>query len=117
MDPRTISDAQFDQWVGDALDGVPEQLAREMANIVVLVEDANPDGLNVLGLYQGVALTERTTHYAGYLPDSITIYRHPLIRMCRDQDELVAQIRITVIHEIGHHFGIDDARLHELGWG
>ena len=85
-------------------------------NVVVLVEDRHPDDPDLLGLYEGVALTERDTSYAGSLPDTITIYRDALLEMCDSEDEVVDEVAITVIHEIAHHFGIDDDRLHELGW-
>jgi predicted Zn-dependent protease with MMP-like domain len=88
-----------------------------MSNVVVLVEDIHPDNDHLLGLYHGVALTERTSYYSGVLPDRITIYRIPILRICSSEDDVVAQVRVTVVHEIGHHFGIDDATLHDLGWG
>jgi predicted Zn-dependent protease with MMP-like domain len=111
MDPR-----RFDELVSDALDLIPAQLAAVMDNVVVLVADRHPDDDELLGLYEGVALTERDTHYAGALPDTITIYREALLDMCDSEEEVVDEVAITVIHEIGHHFGIDDDRLHELGW-
>ena len=89
-----------------------------MDNVVVLVEGRDPEEPDLLGLYQGVALTERDSWYAaGSLPDTITIYREPLLEVCDSEDEVVDEVAITVIHEIAHHFGIDDDRLHELGWG
>jgi len=111
MDPR-----RFDELVSDALDLIPAQLAAVMDNVVVLVADRHPDDDELLGLYEGVALTERDTHYAGALPDTITIYREALLDMCDSEEEVIDEVAITVIHEIGHHFGIDDDRLHELGW-
>jgi predicted Zn-dependent protease with MMP-like domain len=80
------------------------------------VEDRNPDEPDLLGLYEGIALTERDTSYAGSLPDAITIYRDALLDVCETEDEVVEEVAVTVIHEIAHHFGIDDERLHELGW-
>ena len=98
-----------------ALDGLPDDLGRLMRNVAVTVEhDAGPPGL--LGLYQGIPLTSRTTNYAGVLPDRITIYRVAISQICRTEDEVVDQVRRTVIHEVAHHFGIDDERLEELGW-
>jgi predicted Zn-dependent protease with MMP-like domain len=86
-----------------------------MRNVAVVVEhDAGPPGL--LGLYRGIPLTRRTTTYAGVLPDQITIYRRAICRLCRTEDEVVEQVRRTVVHEVGHHFGIGDRRLRELGW-
>ena len=106
---------RFEEMVATALDELPEELGRLMRNVAVTVEHApGPPGL--LGLYQGVPLTSRTTHYAGVLPDRITIYRLAICRVCRTEDEVREQVRRTVIHEVGHHFGIDDDRLHELGW-
>ena len=111
MDPR-----RFDELVSDALDLIPEALTAAFDNVVVLVEDRNAEEPDLLGLYEGVALTERDSNYAGSLPDTITIYRDALLDMCGSDEEVVDEVRITVIHEIAHHFGIDDDRLHELGW-
>src|ERR1022692_4421897 len=106
---------RFEEMVITALDGLPDDLGRLMRNVAVTVEhDAGPPGL--LGLYQGVPLTSRTTHYAGGLPDRITIYRVAICRICRTEDEVIDQVGRTVIHEVGHHFGIDDDKLRELGW-
>lgn len=112
MNPR-----RFDDLVSDALDLIPPELAAAIDNVVVLVEDRNPDEPDLLGLYEGVALTERDSYYAGSLPDTITIYRDALLEMCGSDAEVVDEVRITVIHELAHHFGIGDDRLHELGWG
>ncbi|ULN47453.1 metallopeptidase family protein [Mycolicibacterium goodii] len=108
---------RFEELVSDALDLVPPELAAAIDNVVVLVEDRNSDEPEILGLYQGVALTERDSWYAGSLPDTITIYRDALLDICETEDDVVDEVAITVIHEIAHHFGIDDQRLHELGWG
>ena len=106
---------RFEQMVGAALDGLPPELGRRMRNVAVTVDsDTPPSGL--LGLYQGVPLTERTSHYAGVLPDRITIYQRAICAICDTEAEVVEEVRRTVIHEIGHHFGIGDAQLHELGW-
>jgi predicted Zn-dependent protease with MMP-like domain len=110
MDP-----ARFEEMVGEALDGLPEELGRLMSNVAVTVEhDPGPPGL--LGLYEGIPLTSRTTGYAGVLPDRITIYRLAISAVCQTEREVVEEVRRTVVHEVGHHFGIDDARLTELGW-
>ena len=110
--------AQFELLVAEALDGIPEGLSGLMSNCVVLVEDdVAPGSPSLLGLYEGTPLTDRGEWYAGVLPDRITIYRLPILAMCRDLDEVVDEVQVTVVHEIAHHFGIDDARLHELGWG
>lgn len=108
---------RFEELVSDALDLIPPEFAKAMSNVVVLVEDANADDPTILGLYQGVALTERTSHYGGVLPDRISIYRDPILAVCDTPEEVIEEVAVTVVHEIGHHFGIDDQRLHELGWG
>lgn len=106
----------FEVLVDDGLDRVPDELLDMLDNVVILVEDAHPDEPDLLGLYEGIPLTERE-FYAGALPDRITIFRLPLCAMCSDTDELVEEVAITVVHEIAHHFGIDDDHLHEWGWG
>jgi predicted Zn-dependent protease with MMP-like domain len=106
---------EFEEMVASALDGLPPELGAMMRNVAVTVEHGpGPPGL--LGLYQGVPLTSRTTQYAGVLPDRITIYRRAICAISRTRGEVADQVRRTVIHEIAHHFGIDDQRLHELGW-
>lgn len=115
--PVEMSRQRFEELVTDALDLLPEQFAKAMNNVVVLVEEHDPQDPTLLGVYVGVALTERDSDYGGVLPDRITIYRRPLLDMCADEDEVVNEVAITVVHEIAHHFGIDDQRLHELGWG
>ncbi|MEU0536657.1 metallopeptidase family protein [Amycolatopsis tolypomycina] len=115
--PVEMSRERFEELVSEALDEVPPEFARAMDNVVVLVEEFNDEAPDILGLYHGVALTERTSSYGGVLPDRISIYRQPILAMCEDEDEVVEEVLITVVHELGHHFGIDDARLHELGWG
>ncbi|MFD6199446.1 metallopeptidase family protein [Mycobacteriaceae bacterium NPDC060252] len=112
-----MSEQQFEELVSDALDAVPPKLAAALDNVVVLVQDRHPEDPELLGLYEGIALTERDSFYAGALPDTITIYREPLLEMCSSEHEVVDEVTITVIHEIAHHFGIDDERLHQLGWG
>lgn len=114
--PIRISEKRFEELVSDALDSLPEKLIAAVDNVVVLVEDRNEEEPDLLGLYEGVALTERDSWYAGSLPDAIFIYREPLMEMCSDEEELVHEVRVTVIHEFAHHFGIDDEQLHELGW-
>ena len=112
-----MSAPEFEAAVGDALDAVPEELMALLDNVVFLVEDEPPkDDPDLLGLYDGTPLTERGDAWAGALPDRITIFRGPLQRMSRDRDELLDEIAVTVVHEIAHHFGIDDGRLHALGW-
>ena len=112
-----VSLERFEELVGEALDGIPEGLGRLMDNVAILVKDGSPRS-GLLGRYDGIPLTERSHGYDGMvMPDRITIFRLPILAMCRDEDEVVHQVRVTVVHEVGHHFGIDDERLHELGWG
>jgi predicted Zn-dependent protease with MMP-like domain len=116
--PVDMSRERFEELVGEALDEVPAELLSMMNNVVILVEDDPPPGESeLLGLYEGHALTDRGWDYAGVLPDRITIYRGPTLRVCDTETDVVDEVAITVVHEIAHHFGIDDARLHELGWG
>jgi predicted Zn-dependent protease with MMP-like domain len=115
--PVEMSRARFEELVSDALDQVPREFAAAMDNVVVLVEEFNEEAPTILGLYHGVALTERTSHYGGVLPDRISIYRGPILSMCHSDEQVVHEVLITVMHELGHYFGIDDRRLHELGWG
>lgn len=118
MDNVLVIDVEpelFEEMVGTALDGLPEELGRMMSNVAVTVQHSpGPPGL--LGLYQGVPLTSRTTNYSGVLPDRITIYRQEICAICQTEQQVADEIRRTVIHEVGHHFGIDDQRLRELGW-
>ena len=110
-----VESERFEAMVGDALDGLPEELGELMSNVAVTVQhEAGPVGL--LGLYQGIPLTRRTTSYSGALPDRITIYHRAICAVCATEQEVVEQVRRTVVHEVGHHFGIADARLRELGW-
>ena len=108
---------RFEELVGEALDLIPTKLTQAMDNVVVLVESRNPDEPGLLGLYEGVALTVRDSNYGGVLPDRITIYRDALLDVCDDEQQLVNEVAVTVVHEVAHHFGIPEHRLHELGWG
>jgi predicted Zn-dependent protease with MMP-like domain len=109
---------EFEELVAEALDRIPPELTRLMDNVAVFVEDEpSPDDPDLLGLYEGTPLTDRGEWYAGVLPDRITIYRGPTLRMCDSREDVVAETEVTVVHEIAHHFGIDDDRLHELGYG
>ena len=110
-----VEPAQFEDMVESALDSLPEDLGRLMRNVAVTVEHG-PGPRGLLGLYKGIPLTSRTSQYAGVLPDRITIYRRAICAICSTEEEVVEQVRRTVIHEVAHHFGIDDARLTELGW-
>ncbi|WP_282949148.1 metallopeptidase family protein [Cellulomonas endometrii] len=108
----------FEDAVRDGLDRIPPELGAQMDNVVVLVEDDAPaDDPDLLGLYEGVPLTERGEFWAaGSLPDRITIFRRPTLAICEDREEVVEEVAVTVVHEVAHHFGIGDDRLHELGW-
>jgi predicted Zn-dependent protease with MMP-like domain len=110
-----MSADRFEQLVADALDAIPEDLARMMDNVVVVVSD-RPSRGGMLGLYEGVPLTERAAGYDLVLPDRITLYRRPILEQCADEDDVVHEVLVTVVHEVAHHFGIDDDRLAELGW-
>ena len=108
---------RFNELVAEALDLIPSELAAAMDNVVVLVDSRHPEEPDLLGLYEGIALTERDSYYGGVLPDRIIIYRDALLDICHDEQQLVAEVAVTVVHEIAHHFGIPEHRLHELGWG
>jgi predicted Zn-dependent protease with MMP-like domain len=107
----------FEAMVTDELDQLPDEMVDGLDNVVFVVEDRPEDGsLDLLGLYDGVALTERDTYGFGEMPDRIVLYREPLLAISADEDELRDEIHITLVHEIAHYYGIDDERLHELGW-
>ncbi|MDO5094443.1 MAG: metallopeptidase family protein [Propionibacteriaceae bacterium] len=112
-----ISEETFDALVEEALDALPEELLVGLDNVVFVVEEEPEDGSDTLGIYEGIALTERDSSWFGTLPDRVVLFRGPLSRMCRDEEELFEEITITLVHELGHYHGIDEARLHELGWG
>ncbi len=115
--PIDVSPERFEELVVDAIDAVPDALARHMENVAVFIQDRSRQR-GLLGLYQGVPLTARGNSYGigGGTPDRITIFRENICARCRTEEEVVHQVTVTVVHEIAHHFGIDDARLHELGW-
>jgi predicted Zn-dependent protease with MMP-like domain len=110
-----VTRERFEELVGEALDGIPPQFTKAMRNVAVFVEDV-PEDPTLLGLYVGIPLTERTTSYAGVLPDRIMIYRSTICAICSSEEQVVDEVRKTVVHEVAHHFGIDDERLHELGY-
>ena len=112
---REVPQARFEELVADALDSLPEELGRIMDNVWVTVEDDSPEG-DLLGLYDGVPLTERGEYGGLVMPDRITIFRLPICETADTDEEVVDAVRTTVIHEVAHHFGIDDDRLEELGW-
>ncbi|MBF4571011.1 metallopeptidase family protein [Herbiconiux sp. VKM Ac-1786] len=108
----------FEALVGDELDQLPDDMLDGLDNVVFVVDDRPEDGsLDLLGLYDGVAVTERGQYGFGEMPDRITLYREPLLAICEDVEELRDQVHVTLVHEIAHYYGIDDAKLHELGWG
>ena len=118
-----MSPADFEQLVADALDGLPPALAKVIENVAVVVDDwptaeqLGGRGGTLLGLYEGIALTDRSPlSYSGVMPDQITIFQGPISAHARNERELVELVRTTVIHEVAHHFGISDERLSELGW-
>lgn len=118
-----VSPARFATLVADALDSIPDDIASRMDNIAVVVDDFAPPG-RLLGLYEGVPLTNRAHYGEGrpggdggmVMPDRVTIFRRSICAMCHTDQQVVDQVRTTVIHEVGHHFGLSDERLHELGW-
>ncbi|MCB0917808.1 MAG: metallopeptidase family protein [Actinobacteria bacterium] len=112
-----MSRKDFESLVALALDTIPKELADLVDNVVIEVHDWPPPGQHLLGIYKGIPLTSRGQYYAGALPDQIIIYRMPILRICWTPKQVVDQVRITVVHEVAHHFGIDDDRLEELGYG
>ncbi|MCU1442230.1 MAG: hypothetical protein JWQ59_380 [Cryobacterium sp.] len=113
-----LSHEEFERLVVDELDLLPDDMVDGLENVFFVVEDRPEDGtLDTLGLYDGVALTERGQYGFGEVPDRIVLYREPLLAVCETDDELKDQIHVTLVHEIAHFYGIDDDRLHELGWG
>jgi predicted Zn-dependent protease with MMP-like domain len=112
-----MSAEDFEQLVAESLDEIPPELAQVMDNCVIMIEEyPPPDAPDLLGLYEGIPLTERGETYGGVLPDRILIFRAPILAICDTEDDVLDEVHITVVHEIAHHFGIDDARLHELGY-
>lgn len=109
-----VTRERFEEFVADAIDSIPEEFAKKVENVAFLVEDDSERG-NLLGLYEGVPITKRT-QYSGAMPDRITIFQDAICRQCRTEDDVRRQVHDTVVHEVGHYFGIDDARLRELGW-
>ena len=114
---QTLPTSEFERHVTSAIDELSPEIRQMIDNVIIVIEDQNEDEPDILGLYEGLPLTERDGYGLMELPDQISIYRLPLCAMCKDITELIAEIRITVIHEIAHHFGIDDDQLHEMGWG
>ena len=106
---------EFEELVANALDDIPHELGDAMENVAVVVDDYSRPG-RLAGLYQGIPLTQRGAHYSGSIPDRITIYMRAVCASCSNREEARAMVRRVVIHEVGHHFGIDDKRLKQLGW-
>ena len=117
MNADEIGSEDFERLVVDELDALPDEMVEGLDNVVFVVEDRPEDGsLDLLGLYDGVNLTERGQYGFGELPDRIILYREPLLDVSEDLEELKEQIHVTLVHEIAHFYGIDDEQLHELGW-
>lgn len=113
-----IDAKQFESLVVDELDRLPDDVMDRLVNVAFVTEDRPEDGsLDLLGLYDGVDVTRRGEYGFGELPDRIVLYREPLLAVTADLEALKEQIHVTLVHEIGHYFGIDDAELHDLGWG
>lgn len=111
-----MNPSRFDRLVGDALDALPEALGQLMENVAIVTADRHPTE-DLLGLYEGIPLTERDDYGGLAMPDVISLYRLPLCAVCADEAELIEEIAVTVVHEVAHHFGIDDESLHAWGWG
>ncbi|MEZ5226662.1 MAG: metallopeptidase family protein [Acidimicrobiales bacterium] len=111
---QPIPESSFEALVVDAIDGLPDEVLDLLDNVAILIDDEHPEDL--LGLYRGVPRTERDDYGFMELPDTVTLYRLALCDMCADLDELRHEVRVTVVHELAHHLGIDDDRLDELGW-
>jgi predicted Zn-dependent protease with MMP-like domain len=111
-----VEPERFSELVAEALDGIPEELGRLMDNVNVFVDDASPPG-RLFGLYEGIPLTRREQYGGLVMPDRITIFRQTICAVCRTEDQVRRQVQVTVVHEVAHHFGIGDQRLHDLGWG
>ena len=110
-----IPSDRFAELVTEALDGIPDDLGRLMDNVAVFIDDDSPPG-GLLGRYEGIPLTRREAYGGLAMPDRITIFRRTICAYCKDEDDVRRQVRVTVVHEVAHHFGIDDPRLEELGW-
>lgn len=111
-----ISHEEFEALVADGLDSLHDDMLRELDNVIFLVEDKPEDGSDILGVYEGFSLAERNVYGYGEEPDRIILFRENLLALCIDREELVHEIRVTLVHEIAHFYGIDDEQLHELGW-
>ena len=110
-----VTEERFEELVSEALDSLPPEFASRIDNVGFTVEDGTRDS-PLLGLYEGIPLTKRTVAYAGVAPDRITVFRLPILARSSSEAEVREQVRRTVLHEVGHYFGIGDQRLRELGW-
>ena len=112
-----VSDEEFEAMIDDALDTIPDEFARRATNAVILAREFNEDQPEILGLFEGVPLPEQHANHTGYLPDAVFIYKQPLQAMCHSVEELRHEVDVTVKHEVGHYFGMEEHELHALGWG
>lgn len=112
-----VSDEAFEEMINDALDTIPDSFAQHMHNIVILARDYNPDNPTLLGLFEGVPLPEQHSNHTGFLPDAVFIYKNALEAISVDEDHLRHEVKVTVLHEVGHYFGLEEHELHALGWG
>ncbi len=113
----SVSHEDFEALVAEGLDSLHDDMLAELDNVIFLVEDAPEDGSDILGVYEGFSLAERSVYGYGEEPDRIILFRENLISHCLDREELVREIRVTLVHEIAHFYGITEERIHELGWG
>lgn len=113
----SVSPEDFETLVSEGIDSLHEDMVAELDNVIFVVEDRPTDGSDILGVYEGFSLAERNIYGYGEQPDRIILFRENLLDYCRDEDELVSEIRITLVHEIAHFYGISEDRIHELGWG
>ena len=112
-----ISPEEFEHMVADELDALPEEMLEGLDNVVFIVEDAPEDGSDLLGVYEGYSVVDRSVYGFGEMPDRIILFRENLADFCESREELMDEIHITLVHEIAHYYGIEEDRLHELGWG
>ena len=112
-----VSDEAFEEMINDALDTIPDNFAQHMTNMVILARDYNPDNPTLLGLFEGVPLTKQHSNHSGVLPDAVFVYKNALEAICVDEEQLRHEVKVTVLHEVGHYFGLEEHELHALGWG
>ncbi|MBK0421055.1 metallopeptidase family protein [Leucobacter sp. CSA2] len=112
-----MSHEEFESLVADGLDSLSDEMMSQLDNVIFLVEDHPEDGSDLLGVYEGYSLQDRGAYGFGEEPDRIILFRENLLAHCEDREELVREIRVTLVHEIAHFFGITEERIHELGWG